>query len=185
MGIFRAGYARAVSELPQGIDGQRHVELGGRPHEPWLRRIILAVIAVFLALALANVFGQRATTSTATAPAATLTVEAPHRLRGGLLAQGFIRVEATRRIAKPRLVLSNGWIDGITINTISPQAVDQESDGDRLVLAYGELPAGDTLSVWIEFQVNPTAVHMRSQDVELRDGDVPLARVSRTLTVFP
>jgi hypothetical protein len=112
-------------------------------------------------------------------------VKAPAELRGGLLAQGLIRVEARSRIAKPRLVLSKGWIEGITINTIAPEAADEESDGDGLVLAYGELPAGETLTVRLQFQVNPTTLHTESQDVELRDGDVPLVRVSRGLTVFP
>jgi hypothetical protein len=181
----RAGYGEAVGELPQGIDRDRHVELRGRTREPWVRRIVLAVIVAFLGLGLASVFGQRATTSSASGPAASLTVEAPAEVRGGLLAQGLIRVEARRRIAKPRLVLSRGWIEGITINTIIPEAADQEDGGDHLTLAYGELPAGDTLTVRIQFQVNPTTVHTEPQDVELRDGDVPLARVSRRLTVFP
>ena len=48
---------------------------------------VLLVLAALIALGLANVFGQRATTSAAGA-AAELTVEAPDRLRGGLLGQG-------------------------------------------------------------------------------------------------
>jgi hypothetical protein len=174
-----------VDGLPQGIDRDRHVELGGRSRQPWTRRIVLALLVAFLGLGLASVFGQRPTTSSASGAAAALTVEAPTELRGGLLAQGLIRVEARSRIAKPRLVLSKGWIEGITINTVVPEAADQESDGDGLVLAYGELPAGETLTVRIQFQVNPTTLHTESQDVELRDGDVPLVRVSRGLTVFP
>jgi hypothetical protein len=175
-----------VGDLPQGIDRERHVELRGRTRQPWVRRIVLALVVAFLGLGLANVFGQRATTSSASEPAAALTVEAPDTVRGGLMAQGLIRVEARQRIARPRLVLGKGWIDAVTINTISPEAADQENaEGDGLVLAYGELPAGETLTVRIQFQVNPTAVHTEPQDVELRDGDVPLARVSRGLTVFP
>jgi len=174
-----------VDGLPQGIDRDRHVELRGRARQPWTRRIVLALLVAFLGLGLAGVFGQRATTGSASGPAAALTVEVPGTLRGGLLAQGLIRVEARQRIARPRLVLAKGWIEGITINTVVPEAADQDVDGDRLVLAYGELAAGDTLTVRVQFQVNPTAVHTEPQDVELRDGDVPLVRVSRGLTVFP
>ena len=78
---------------------------------------------------------QRATTSSAGGAAGELAVEAPERLRGGLIGQGTIRVEAAVRIARPRLVLDRGWIDGMTINTISPEAADQGSDEGRPVLA--------------------------------------------------
>ena len=118
-------------------------------------------------------------------PAATLTVEAPARLRGGLLAQGLIQVDARRRIAQPPLVLAGGWLDDITINTISPAPADEADDDGRLVLAYGELPAGDSLTVRIQPQVNPTTVGTKPQDVELRDGDATIARAERTVTVFP
>jgi hypothetical protein len=37
----------------------------------------------------------------------------------------------------------------------------------------------------MEFQVNPTNVGRRSQDVELRDGDRLLARADRAVTILP
>ena len=37
----------------------------------------------------------------------------------------------------------------------------------------------------MEFQVNPTTVGRRSQGVELRDGERPLATVDRPVTIFP
>jgi hypothetical protein len=39
--------------------------------------------------------------------------------------------------------------------------------------------------VYIPFQVNPTTVGRRTQELELRDGDRRIAAVERTLTVFP
>jgi hypothetical protein len=167
------------------LSAERHRDLSGRGHEPWVRRGILVVFLALAALGLANVFGQRATTSSAAGAAAELTLTAPERLRGGLLAQGVISVEALRRIAQPRLVLDAGWTDGMTINTISPEAADQGSDEGRTVLAYGELPAGDTLTVRISYQVNPTTIGSDPAGVALLDGDREIARVSRTLVVFP
>jgi hypothetical protein len=175
-----------VSGLPDGLGHERHVELRGRGYEPWLRRAILVVILAGLALGLANVFGQRATTSEAAGTAADLRVTVPERMRGGILGQGTIRIEARRRIAQPRIVLDRGWTNGITINTISPEAADQEGDDrGRVVLAYRELPAGARLTVRIAFQVNPTTLGSDPQDVELRDGDDVIARVERTAVVFP
>ena len=185
MAPARPGYGADVSELPEGLSGSEHRDLRGRGHEPWIRRAVLAALVALCAIALAGAFGQRATTTAAGGPAASLSVEAPDRLRGGLLAQGRIDVRAHRRIAQPRLVLERGWLDGITINTISPEAAAQGDDRGRLVLAYDELPAGESLTLWIEVQVNPTALGAMPQDVELRDGDLTLARVERELVVFP
>jgi hypothetical protein len=172
--------------LPDGLARERHLDLVGRGHEPWARRAVLLVLLAAIALGLAGVFGQRAISSSATAPAAGLTVTAPDRLRGGLLWQGTIRVAARDRIARPRIVLEPGWTNGMTINTVSPEAAGQEGDdhGD-VVLAYGALAPGRTLTVRIAAQVNPTTLGSHAAGVALRDGDAELARVDRTVVVFP
>lgn len=41
------------------------------------------------------------------------------------------------------------------------------------------------LVFWIYFQVNPTNVGKRREDVELDDGATPIATVHRSLTIFP
>jgi hypothetical protein len=38
---------------------------------------------------------------------------------------------------------------------------------------------------WAFFQVNPTNIGHRSQDVELDNGNAPLVKVKRAITVFP
>ncbi len=176
---------RDASDLPAGLSAERHRRLLGRAHEPWVRRAVLLLLAAAVALGLANVLGQRASTSAAAGPAAELELTAPAVLRGGVLAQLDVRVEARRRIAQPRLVLDRGWLDGITINTVVPEAADQADDDGRLVLAYGELPAGDSLTVRIAIQVNPTTLGRKPGGVELRDGASEIARVERSVTVLP
>ena len=54
-----------------------------------------------------------------------------------------------------------------------------------LTLDMGHLGAGHKLVVWLQFQVNPTNVGRRSQDVELYDDTTLLATADRTVTVFP
>jgi hypothetical protein len=174
-----------ASELPLGLSAERDRDLLGRGYEPWIRRAVLLALVAALAVGLANVFGQRATTSASSGAAAELTVEAPAALRGGVLGQLVVRVEARRRVAQPRIVLERGWLDGITINTVVPESAGQASDDGRLVLAYDELPAGDSLMVRIAFQVNPTTLGAKPGDVELRDGAAEITRVERTVTVFP
>ena len=45
--------------------------------------------------------------------------------------------------------------------------------------------AGKSVQFWIEFQVNPTNVGHRSQNVELDDGPHRLFTVHRTITIYP
>jgi hypothetical protein len=171
--------------LPEDLDVGRHRDLVGRGVERWVRWALLAVLTAALALALANVFGQRTTTSAAVAADAALAVQAPAAVRGGVIYQGHITIRAHRRLAKPRLLLADGWVEGITINTILPEAAAQDVRAGALVLAYGPIAAGGTLTVRVQSQVNPTNVGRRSQDVALLDGSRPVARVHRTVTVFP
>jgi hypothetical protein len=49
----------------------------------------------------------------------------------------------------------------------------------------GHLAGGRKLVLWLQFQVNPTNVGRRSQDVALYDDTTLLAEVNRTVTIFP
>ena len=169
------------SELPDGITAERHRDLAGRTREPLTRRVVLLALAAPCALDLTGFFGRQAGTTTAAGPAATLVVEAPDRLRGGLFAQGRLHVEAHTRIAQPRLVLGPGWVDDITINTISPAPADQAEDGGALVLAYGALPAGERLTVWIELQ----AQARMQQIASLEDVRVAVLETSGQVSFIP
>lgn len=152
----------------------------------WARRAGLTVLVAFCAAGLANVFGQADRRSVADGPeGARLVVDGPQRLRGGLMGRLRITVRADERIAAPRLVLGDGTVEQVTVNSVVPNPADEGETGGRWVLAYGPLPAGRPLTVRIQFQVDPLAAGRRDQSVEFRDGDRLLARVSRRLTVYP
>lgn len=167
------------------LDRSQDLELSGRRQHPIYRRIGLAALALVVLAALFNVFGQESTTTVASGPAGVLSVESPARLRGGLLFQTRVEVQARRPIAHPKLVLSPGWLEGITQNTVAPSPESESSSAEGLALNFSPLSAGQTLVVWMDWQVNPTTVGRRDEDVELRDGPTPIATVDRTLTVFP
>jgi hypothetical protein len=149
------------------------------------RRIAFSVLLVVLALGLLNVFGQRPSTTTAAAEAATLDVYAPERVRGGLFYQARFRIEAARELDNATLVLDPGWAEGITINTVVPGALGEASRDGKLVFELGRVPAGQKHVFYLQLQVNPTNVGHRSQDVQLFDGDELLATIDRTITVLP
>jgi hypothetical protein len=114
-----------------------------------------------------------------------LSVDAPPRLRGGLLFQARFEIEAKQRLANPKLVLSSGWLDSMTLNTVAPTPLAENSGPDGLSMAFEELPAGHKLIVWTDWQVNPTNVGRHSEDAFLFDGSTQIASTHRTVTVFP
>jgi len=136
-------------------------------------------------LALLNVFGQHPSTTNAAAPAARLSVYAPARVRAGLLFEARFHVTAKQNLRNATLVLSSGWLEGMTVNTIEPSPTSEASKNGNLSLVLGHIPAGRTFLLFMQFQVNPINVGHRAQDVALYDGNRKLLEVHRTITVFP
>ena len=174
-----------MKDNPTSIDRERDLELRGRGRHGFYRRLGLAVLGLVVVAALLNAFGQESTTTLAEGRKATLSVEAPPRLRGGLIFQARFEIDAKRRLASPKLVLSPGWLDATTLNTVAPSPLAENSGPDGLSMTFEELPAGHRLIVWTNWQDNPTNVGRRSEDATLFDGPTPIATANRTVTVFP
>ena len=174
-----------MADVPDTIVLKRDRDLDGRTWHIWIRRLAYVLIGAVIVLALINVFGQRPSTTVADAPQATLKVYAPKHLRGGLLYMARFTVHARQDLKKATLVLDPGWAESITINTIEPSPVGEASDNGRLSFELGHIPAGQKFTLFMEFQVNPTNIGHRSQDVELRDGDTRILTIHRTVTVYP
>ena len=80
--------------------------------EQWIRRAVVALLALFLLAGLLNVFGQRPGTSNAAAPAASLKLYAPSRVRSGLYFQARFTITAVDDVKNAMLVLDPGWLEG-------------------------------------------------------------------------
>jgi hypothetical protein len=174
-----------MADAPDGIVLRRHRDLQGRRHQVWVRRGIITLIALVPLLGLANVFGQRAVSTEATVPQATLTLDAPDRLRGGLLYEAHLTIRAHSDLPHAALVLHPDWLHGMTLNTLEPSPVDETSQNGALRLDLGEIKAGARFDVVLQYQVNPTAIGKRKQWVDLVDGQTTVASIRRTLFVFP
>jgi hypothetical protein len=152
----------------------------------WARRAIVALFAVAVALVLSNQIGQQPSDSRAAAAAATLSLSAPHTVRGGLLFQSRIEIRARRAIRAPQLVLERGWFEGIQVDSIEPDPSSQSGrPGGKVTLSFDQLDAGQSLTVWIQSQVDPTDPGRRPAGVALTSGGATLASISRTITVLP
>jgi hypothetical protein len=168
----------------EGLDRSRH--LGSGPAGIWIPRAILVVLLAFAVAALLNAFGQRSTTSSASAPVASLSVLSPERVRVGLLYQTRIAVRARTAIQKPTLVLDRGYFEATTFNGAVPDPMNWGAAQDgRVKMQYDKLNPGDKLVIWLSWQANPPNGGRRSQDVLLADGTKPVAEIKRSVTVFP
>ena len=136
-------------------------------------------------LGLFNVFGQRPDTSRVETKNAILSVYSPSRVRGGLLFTTRIHVTAKTDLKKASLILDPGWVEGMQVNSVNPQPLTEGSDNGRIVFGLGHIPAGRSTIEFIEFQVDPTNIGHRSQDVVLTDGSKTIAVIHRTITIFP
>jgi hypothetical protein len=174
-----------VAAQPDYIVLERHRDLAGREKDVWVRRGLLVLLALVSVVALANVFGQRATTSRVTVAAGTLDVHAPAAARPGLIYNARFTITATQELRDAALVLDSGWFDGLTVNTIEPSPESETSRNGSVRLALGSVGQGKQFKLFIYYQVNPTTVGRRSQGVELADGDRVVATIHRTLTVYP
>ena len=167
-----------------GLDLATARDLEGRSNV-WIRRGIVILLVALPVLALLNVFGQRAGDGSVSSAAAKLTVRSPKAVRGGLLFEARFTILARTDIKQATLNLGGGWANGLTINTIEPSPSQESSDNGNLSLQLGPIDAGKTFVLHMQFQVNPTTVGARRQQVELADGNTSLLSLDRTLTVMP
>ena len=150
------------------------------------RVVVTTVLVIFIVLALLNVFGQRPSTASATASGVTLRVDTPSTLRGGLIYQTRVDISTQRPIARPVITLDGGWLDGMTLNSVQPGPASQSSGHGGATFQYAPLRAGQTLTVWFEWSVNPTHVQWRDpRTITVGDGGTQLVSETSTMTVFP
>jgi hypothetical protein len=175
-----------VADAPDSIVLERDRDFKGRRYDIWVRRGLMALVTAVPVIALFNVFGQRPETHSLLGQAASLKIYAPARLRGGLLYEARFHITAIQNIEDAYLVLGPGWAEGMQMNTIEPSPVSETSNNGRLSFELGEIRAGHSYILFMQFQVNPTNVAWnRKQTVWLNDGTTRLLTFSRGLTIFP
>jgi hypothetical protein len=171
--------------VPDQLTLKYHRDLTGREKRPYVRWILLSLIGFVVLLGLVNTFGQKPRTDAAAGDGARLEVYSPSRVRAGLYYMSRFTIEADREIGNATLVLDPGWFEGITMNTAAPGPVGEASRDGRVAFELGHVPAGRQHVLFLHFQVNPTEVGHRPQDVDLYDGETPLLHIDRDVTIFP
>lgn len=180
--------ASGASTSSVELDLERHRDLRGRSAHPSVRRIVLALLALVVVIALLDGFGQGERVATAQNTTARVDLRTPSVLRGGLMWRARVTVRARTRIVDPQLVLGAGYASGMQLNTIEPAATDEASRGDSLALSYATLEPGDELTVYLQLQVDPSTAGRQDLSVVLQPGgdDRPApVRLGASVTVLP
>lgn len=174
-----------MAAAPDQLTLARHRDLSGREHRPYVRWAVLTALGLLCLLGLGNAFGQQPQTRTAAGGGVELEVYSPERVRSGLFFMSRFTIRAEREIEAATLVLDPGWLEGITLNTLVPSPVGEANRDGRVAFDLGRVRAGTEHVFFLHFQVNPTEVGRRPQDVQLLDGETPLLELDRTVTIFP
>jgi hypothetical protein len=174
-----------MADVPDQLTLARHRDLRGRERRPFVRWAVLAALGLLCLLGLLNVFGQRPETDTASADGVELEVYSPERVRSGLFFMSRFTIRAEREIEAATLVLDPGWVEGITLNTIVPAPVGEANRDGRIAFDLGRVRAGTEHVFFLHFQVNPTEIGRRAQDVQLLDGETPILAIDRAVTIYP
>ena len=74
-----------MAEQLIGIRVGRHRDLQRRGKGPWVRRLLIGLLTLIPLAAIFDTFGQASTVRMASGSGVTLTVDAPDRMRGGLI----------------------------------------------------------------------------------------------------
>jgi hypothetical protein len=174
-----------MGSAPDQLTLARHRDLEGRERRPYVRWAVLSLLALGVLLGLLNVFGQRPHTDTAAANGAELEVYSPERLRSGLFFMARFTIRAEEEIEAATLVLDPGWLEGITLNSLVPAPVGEANRDGRIAFDLGRVRGGTEHVFFLHFQVNPTEIGRRPQDVALYDGEELLLEIERMVTIFP
>ena len=140
---------------------------------------------MILVLGLFNLFGQKVDVSSAESSGAQLEVSAPTKVRGGIFFQARFRIEAIEEIAECDARAPPGLARGHHVEHRGAVSRGRGEPGRAHRARVGRIPAGDEHRLYLHFQVNPTALGPRSQDVELYDGERLLLTLDRDAIVWP
>jgi hypothetical protein len=151
-----------------------------------LRRIGLAVLAVFVVAGLFNVFGVRTGTVSADGGGYRLTVEYAEVTRPGLATPWIVEVRRPAGFDGPlTLVIDAVYFDRFDFNQMYPEPASVSPRGDEVLLGFDAVE-GDVLRVAFDGRATPTfvlALARGSTGLEV-DGR-ELARVDYTTVVMP
>jgi hypothetical protein len=167
---------------PDGI-GDEHEQ----PVAPWRHHaspLSLAVFGAVLALAFAGVLGHERDWR-ASAGGTELVVHASETIRNGEFLEMRISVETDEPIGELVVGIEAGLWEDMTVNTMIPAPIDEESADGDFRFTFAGLEAGASFLLKIDIQVNPDILGGNEGLVTVYDGDEAVVETPISIAVLP
>jgi hypothetical protein len=149
------------------------------------RRIVLILLAVFLALGLAGVFGPRTSTATASAGGYRLQVTYPSVTRPGLPIRWELLLTHPGGFGdKVRIATTFDYFHLFDVTGIDPEISSSTSDGSVIVFEF-DPPDGDTFRVQFDAAVEPGVHELPKATTSVLVGGRPAVQVTYSTRVVP
>lgn len=129
--------------------------------------------------------GGAPATSIVTNEAVIVQLEAPARLRSGMIGEIRVGVRGRSALAEPSIDIPGDWLRGITINETSPAPLRETPLADGVRLHFPPVAAGERLELTLSYQVNPDRWGGSSGTVRVNDGNRALVSLPVRLWVLP
>lgn len=167
---------------PDGI-GDSHIQpvAGWRRHASPLGVVIVGVV---IAAGLLGVFGHERAWSAETGDV-TLRIEASETIRNGEFFEMRIRIASDRAIAEPVIGIDHALWEDMTVNTIIPSPVDEESRNGEFRFTFGPMEPRTEFLLKVDLQVNPDIIGGNEGTVTLYDGSQQIVATDINIGVLP
>ena len=153
-----------------------------------MRRIFVAVLVTFLALAAFNVYGVRTRTASVSAGGYELSVRYATVSRPGLATPWSLEVRRPGGFPDGLTVaITSSYFDVFDENGLDPQTVAETNDGEWTIWTFGP-SAGDTLGVSFDARIEPGVQLTRVKgqaEVRPDPSGPPAAAVAFSTFVMP
>ncbi len=173
-----------AARIPDGIS-ESSLGDGGS-----VRNLATPMVALALALLIGAAMtgwlaGRPNPTKTLRTPAATLSVNAPDRLRSGQFFEVRMTATAHRDLTDFVIAVPPALWRDWTVNTMIPGPAEESFEDGRFTLHFGEVKAGDSFEIKVDAQLNPSLFGGTNGTILLRDGDMSLGELPLATRVLP
>ncbi len=144
----------------------------------------LVVLGAVIVAGLLGVFGHERTWS-ADEGGVTLRIESPETIRNGEFFEMRIRVAGDRPIAQPVVAIESSLWEDMTVNTMIPSPVDEESSDGEFRFTFAPMEPGSELLLKVDLQVNPDIIGGNEGTVTVYDADERIVESEIEIGVLP
>jgi hypothetical protein len=149
------------------------------------RRGSIALLAIFVAIALVGGFGYRTGTASAAANGYLLDLRYPAVARAGQSIQWMLSIHHDGGLPKTLVVSTTaGYFDTLDFNDIEPQPESATADTEDVIWTF-ETPPGDDMTITVDALVATQAWRGATAETSVLEGGVPVVTISYTTRIAP